>query len=97
MTYGEPKNMISQLIEEEILSEELRDFTVDNFLTYDIEVVQNNVNDEQLLSPISIGVGSTFAPEMYFERKTSSPGDGDVMVAEFMDYLRDIHSLYKAK
>ena len=86
--------MLTGLIENDILSEELREFTVDNFLTYDIEVIQKDVNGEKLLSPISIGVGSTFSSEMYFERKTSSPADGDVMVSEFMNYLEDIYSKY---
>ena len=88
--------MLSQLIENEILSEDLRGFTVDHFLTFDIEVIQKDVDGQQLLSPISIGVGSTFAPEMYFERKSSSPADGDVMVAEFMDYLVEVYSLYQS-
>ena len=87
--------MIAQLIEDGILSEEMREFTIDDFLTFDIEVIQRKVDGQQLLSPISIGVGSTFTPEMYFERDSSSPGDGDVMVAEFMDYLVDTYSAYK--
>lgn len=86
--------MLTGLIENDIISEELREFTVDNFLTYDIEVIQKDVNGEKLLSPISIGIGSTFTTEMYFERKTSSPLDGDLLVSEFMDYLENIYSRY---
>ena len=86
--------MLTGLIENDIISEELREFTVDNFLTYDIEVIQKDVDGEKLLSPISIGIGSTFTSEMYFERKTSSPLDGDLLVSEFMDYLENIYSEY---
>ena len=89
--------MISKLIDEEILSEDLREFTIDNLVTFDIEVIQKDVNEEKLLSPISIGVGSTFAPEMYFERNSSAAADGDLMISQFMDYLEDLHSEYLAR
>ena len=96
-TYGAGYNMIDELIENETLPEELRDFTIDHFVTYDIEVVQKDINGEQLLSPISIAVGSTFADDMYFERKSSSPADGYSLVSEFMNYLEDLYRIYLTK
>ena len=98
MTYGIPYNMIDELIQNEILPESLRDFTIDHFMTFDIEVVQKeNENGEQLLSPISIAVGSTFDDDMYFERNTSSYADGYSLVSNFMDYLEESYYNYRSK
>ena len=87
--------MIRELISGEILSEDLANFTIDNFVTFDIEVIQKKTEDN-VLCPISIGVASTFASDKYFERATSSPSDGDQMVSDFMDYLVQIYESYKA-
>ena len=88
---------MDDLIENKNLSEEFRDFTIDQFLTFDIEVVQKNVSGEQLLTPISIGVGSTFDKDQYFERKSSLPKDGDLLVTEFMNYLEQAYYIYRSK
>ena len=89
--------MMDELIENETLPKELSDFTIDHFITYDIEVVQKTVNGEKLLSPISIAVGSTFCEDMYFERKSSSPADGYLLVSDFMKYLEDLYDIYLTK
>ena len=88
---------MDDLIENKNLSEEFRNFTVDNFITFDIEVVQKNDTEEKLLTPISIGVGSTFDMDQYFERKSSSPEDGDLLVTEFMNYLEKAYYIYRSK
>ena len=41
--YGKPKHFMDELIEKKNLPKEFRDFTIDNFLTYDIEVVQKRI------------------------------------------------------
>ena len=87
-TYGKPKHFLDELIQKKNLSEEFRDFTIDNFLTFDIEVVQKNDSEEKLLTPISIGVGSTFDTDQYFERNSSLPEDGDLVVFEFLSSFR---------
>jgi len=88
---------MDELIQKKNLSEEFRDFTIDNFLTFDIEVVQKNDSEEKLLTPISIGVGSTFDTDQYFERNSSLPEDGDLVVFEFMDYLANAYYIYRSK
>ena len=88
---------MDDLIENKNLSEEFRDFSVDHFLCFDIEVVQKNDSEEKLLTPISIGVGSTFDMDQYFERKSSSPNDGDLLVFEFMNYLEKAYYIYRSK
>jgi len=88
---------MDELIQKKNLSEEFRDFTIDNFLTFDIEVVQKNDSAEKLLTPISIGVGSTFDKDQYFERKSSLPKDGDLVVFEFMNYLAKAYYIYRSK
>ena len=88
---------MDELIQKKNLSEEFRNFTIDNFLTFDIEVVQKNDSEEKLLTPISIGVGSTFDVDQYFERKSSLPNDGDLMVFEFMNYLEKSYYIYRSK
>ena len=88
---------MDDLIENKNLPEEFRDFTVDHFLSYDIEVVQKNDTEEKLLTPISIGVGSTFDKDQYFERKSSLPKDGDLLVTEFMNYLEQAYYIYRSK
>lgn len=93
--YGKPNDMIDELIRNEILSEEMRNFSIDHFCVYDIEVVQKDIDGETRLIPISIAVSSTFTEDRYFERKTSSPEDGDKMVSDFMEYLTEIYELYK--
>ena len=95
--YGQPQDMIDELIRNEILSEEMRNFTIDHFCVYDIEVVQRDIGGETRLIPISIAVSSTFTEDRYFERKTSQPTDGDNMISDFMDYLTEIYELYKAQ
>ena len=93
--HGKPSNMIDDLIEAGILSEELRSFSIDHFCVYDIEVVQKSIGGEERLVPISIAVSSTFTEDRYFERKSSSPEDGDEMISNFMDYLVEINTLYR--
>ena len=93
--YGKPNDMIDELIRNEILSEEMRNFSIDHFCVYDIEVVQKDIDGETRLIPISIAVSSTFTEDRYFERKTSSPEDGDKMVSDFMEFLTEIYELYK--
>ena len=93
--YGKPYNMIEDLIENEILSEEMRNFTIDHFTVFDIETCQIVVDNEERLIPISIAVASTFTEDRYFERESSSPEDGDKMVSNFMNYLVEINELYK--
>ena len=93
--YGRPSNSIDDLIEAGILSEEMKNFSIDHFCVYDIEVVQKLIGDEQRLVPISIAVSSTFTEDRYFERKSSSPLDGDKLVSDFMDYLVEINTLYR--
>ena len=93
--YGKPYDMIEDLIENEILSEEMRGFTINHFCVYDIEVVQKLIGDETRLIPISIAVSSTFTEDRYFERKSSSAEDGDKMISDFMDYLVEINELYR--
>ena len=88
---------MDDLIENKNLSEEFRDFSVDHFLCFDIEVVQKNDTEEKLLTPISIGVGSTFDTDQYFERNSSSPEDGDLLVTEFMNYLEQAYYIYRSK
>ena len=94
-SYGRPYNMMEDLIENDILSEEMRNFTIDHFTVYDIETVQTSIDGEERLIPISIAVSSTFTEDRYFERKSSSPEDGEKMVSEFMNYLVEINELYK--
>ena len=94
-SYGKPSNMIDDLIEAGILSEEMRSFSIDHFCVYDIEVVQKSIGGEERLVPISIAVSSTFTEDRYFERKSSSPEDGDEMISNFMDYLVEINTLYR--
>ena len=89
--------MMDELIQEKTLPESFKTFTIDHFLTFDIEVVQKDVNGEKILSPISIGVGSTFASDKYFERKTSSSHDGYSMVSSFMSYLEEMSDVYRSK
>ena len=96
-TYGARYNMMDELIKGGILPEKFINFTMDHFITFDIEVVQKEVEGEQLLSPISIGVGSTFDNDMYFERETSSPADGYSLVSNFMNYLENSYRNYLAK
>ena len=86
--------MIHELIQDGVLSNKLENFTIDNFTTFDIEVVQKK-NEDKLLSPISIAVASTFSCDRYFERKSSQPKDGDIMIGEFMNYLVRIYSQYR--
>ena len=94
-SHGEPYCMIDDLIENDILSEEIKGFSIDHFCVYDIEVVQKSIGGEERLIPISIAVSSTFIEDRYFERKSSSPEDGDKMISDFMDYLVEINELYK--
>ena len=95
VSYGISKHLIRDLISDDILPEELQDFTIDHFVTYDIEVIQDK-SEQNLLSPISIGLASTFTAESYFERASSSPHDGALMVNEFMNHLVDMYTSYKA-
>ena len=95
--YGKPIDMIDELIRNDILSEEMRDFSIDQFCVYDIEVVQSDIDGETRLIPISIAVSSTFTEDHYFERKTMQPEDGDKMISSFMDYLTEIYEIYKAQ
>ena len=88
---------MDELIREQVLSESLSTFTIDHFLTYDIEVVQKDINGEKILSTISIAAGSTFAADKYFERKSSSARDGYSMVSCFMTYLEDMYHVYLSK
>ena len=97
ISYGKPKYLMDELIKKKNLPEKFRDFKVDQFLTFDIEVVQKNGSEEQLLTPISIGVGSTFDKDQYFERKSSLPKDGDLLVTEFMNYLEQAYYIYRSK
>ena len=93
--YGKPSNLIDSLIEDGVLSEEMRNFSIDHFCVYDIEVVQKSIGDEERLVPISIAVSSTFTEDRYFERKSSSPVDGDKLVSDWMDYMMEINTLYR--
>ena len=93
--YGKPSNFVDDLIKDGILSDEMRNFSIDHFCVYDIEVVQKSIGDEERLVPISIAVSSTFTEDRYFERKSSSPEDGDKLVSEFMNYLVSISELYR--
>ena len=95
--YGKPSNFIDDLIKADILSEDMKNFSIDHFCVYDIEVVQKSIGDEERLVPISIAVSSTFTEDRYFERKSSSPEDGDKLVSDFMNYLVEIYELYKAQ
>lgn len=95
ISHGKPKDTIGDLIDNGILSEKMRNFRVNHFCVYDIEVVQKDVDGETRLIPISIGVSSTFTEDRYFERKTSNPEDGDKMISDFMDYLVEIYDLFK--
>ena len=93
--YGKPTSLIDELIAGQVLSEDMRDFCMTNFIVYDIEVVQNKVEEETRLIPISIAVASTFTEDRYFERKSSLPEDGDLMVSDFMDYLTELNTIYQ--
>ena len=93
--HGKPSHLVDDLIEAGILSEELRSFSIDHFCVYDIEVVQKSIGEEERLVPISIAVSSTFTEDRYFERKSSSPEDGDEMISNFMNYLVEINTLYR--
>ena len=95
--YGRPSFLIEDLIEADILSEEMKNFSIDHFCVYDIEVVQKLIDDEERLIPISIAVSATFTEDRYFVRKSSSLEDGDEMISEFLDYLVEINTLYKEK
>lgn len=95
-SFGKPFNMLENLIENEILSEEMRNFSFDHFCCYDIETCQTLVDGEQKLIPISIAVSSTFTEDRYFERASSSPEDGDKMIFNFMDYLSVLSDLYRS-
>ena len=88
--------MMDNLIRDGVLSQDLENFTIDHLVTFDIEVIQKQTEDQQVLSPISIGVASTFTSDEYFERNSSLPQDGDSMVFRFLDYLVEIYELYKS-
>lgn len=70
-------------------------------VTFDIETLNRDVNIRQtefltiesLLYVVSIAVSSNIpgTSDKFFCRKTSSASDGHQMVAEFMDYLEDLH------
>ena len=96
-TYGFKYNMMDDLIQAKTLPESFLDFTIDHFLTFDIEVVQKERNGDILLSPISIGVGSTFDDDKYFERQTSESHDGYQMVSCFMEYLESAYYIYLSR
>ena len=95
VAYGKPQHLLEELISNGILSEDVKDFCMQHFVVYDIEVVQVEKEEETRLSPISIGVASTFSEDRYFERKSSLSDDGDKMISDFMDYLLDLNAIYQ--
>ena len=96
-SYGDIKTHISSLVKDKILPETLLDFKVTDLVCFDIETVNRDDEGESDLRPISIAVASTLEDTKYFERSTSSPEDGLKLVADFLDYLDHLQSVYLAR
>ena len=92
--YGQQRHFLSDLIANNILSEELQNYQVKDIVTFDIETVVRELDDGNDLIPISIACASTLAPIQYFERESSEPVAGLKMISDFMDYLDHLQSLY---
>ena len=92
--YGQQRHFLSDLIENNILSEELENYQVKEIVTFDIETVVRELDDGNDLIPISIAVASTLAPIQYFERESSEPEAGLKLISDFLDYLDHLQSLY---
>ena len=85
--YGKPSTIMDDIVDMGFLPEEFYSYQVDQLATYDIETCED---EDGILRPISIAVGSSMDEPKYFERKSSNPDEYQKMINEFMSYLMDL-------
>lgn len=88
---------VNELISDGLLSEEVRDYSQDEIVTFDIESYLANMNQGNQVVPLSIAVSSTIDTDKYFERASSDVSAGENMVFEFLDYLESLYAKFKER